>query len=162
MSSPRVLHPIPPLCLWGTPNPPNALPFSGHQVSTGLGASSPTEAKQGSPLPGGGGWGVAWTSLCMLFGWWINLWDLPGIQVSWHCWSSYGVAIPFSSFNPSPNSSIGVPSLSPMVGCKHLHLSQSAAGRASQRTAMLGSCLQAEHSIVTVRIWWLPMGRIPS
>jgi len=30
-----------------------------------------------------------------------------------------------------------------MVGCKYLHLSQSAASRASQRTAMLGSCLQS-------------------
>jgi hypothetical protein len=28
---------------------------------------------------------------------------------------------PFSSFSPSPNSSIGVPVLSPMVGCRHPH-----------------------------------------
>ena len=75
-----------------------------HQVSMGLGVSSPSEAKQGSPLlhmcqgPR--------TSLCMLFGCWLSLWELPGVQVSWYCWSSYGVAIPFSSFNPSPNSSI--------------------------------------------------------
>ncbi|KRY81179.1 hypothetical protein T11_9952 [Trichinella zimbabwensis] len=27
------------------------------------------------------------------------------------------------SFSPSPNSSIGVPRLNPMVGCKYLHLS---------------------------------------
>jgi hypothetical protein len=61
--------------------------------------------------------------------------------------STYGVAIPFSSFSLSLKSSIGIPDFSPMVGCKYLHLSQSAAGRASQRTAMLGSCLQAQHSI---------------
>jgi hypothetical protein len=38
------------------------------------------------------------------------------------CCSSYGVAIPFSPLYPSPNSSIGVPVLSLMVGCEHLHL----------------------------------------
>ena len=43
----------------------------------------------------------------------------PGGPVSWYC-SSYGVAIPFSFFNPSPNSSIGVPGPSPMVGCEYL------------------------------------------
>ena len=48
------------------------------------------------------------TSTCMLFGWWHSLWELPGVQVSWHCCSSCVVAIPFGSFIPSPNSSIGV------------------------------------------------------
>ena len=48
------------------------------------------------------------TSTCMLFGWWHSLWELPGLQVSWHCCSSCVVAIPFGSFIPSPNSSIGV------------------------------------------------------
>jgi hypothetical protein len=37
----------------------------------------------------------------------------------------WGHALPFSFFNPSPNSNIGVPDFSPMVGCKYLHLSQS-------------------------------------
>ena len=46
-------------------------------------------------------------SLCLVF---MSLGD-PGGQVSWYC-SSYGVAIPFSSFSPSLNSSIGVPGLS--------------------------------------------------
>jgi hypothetical protein len=40
----------------------------------------------------------------------------------------------FGSFNPSPRSPIGVPNLSPMFNSKYLHLSKSAAGRASQRT----------------------------
>ena len=90
--------------------------------STELGASSSTEAGRGSPplrMCGGPP-----TSPHTLFGWWISLWELPGVQVSWHCWSSYGVAIPFSSFNPSPNSSIGVPDLSPVLACEYLHLSQ--------------------------------------
>jgi hypothetical protein len=47
------------------------------------------------------------------------LWGL----VSWYCCSSYGVAIPFSSFSPSFNSSIGVPRLGLIVGCEYLHLS---------------------------------------
>jgi hypothetical protein len=59
-----------------------------------------------------------------------SLGALKGL-VSWSCCSSYTVAIPFSSFSPSPEFSIGVPDLSPMVGCKYLHLSQPAAGRAS-------------------------------
>jgi hypothetical protein len=59
--------------------------------------------------------------------WWLCLLELPGVWVSWGCWSSYGVTLPFSFFNPSPNSTIGVPDLSPVVGCKHLHLPQSAA-----------------------------------
>jgi hypothetical protein len=50
-----------------------------------------------------------------------------------------------------------------MVGCKYLHLSQSAAGRASQRTAMLASCLQIQYGINNnVRVWCLCMGWIPS
>ena len=69
-------------------------------------------------------------SLCMLFVSRLTPWELPGIQVSWQCWSSYGVAIYFSFFSPSPNSAIKGPNLSPMVGCKYLHLSQSAAGKA--------------------------------
>ena len=59
----------------------------------------------------------------MLFGWWLRLWELPGIQISWHCCSSSGVAIPFSPFNPTPNSSTAVQDLSLMVGCKYLHVS---------------------------------------
>ena len=79
------------------------------------------------------------------------------------CCSSYGVAIPFSSFNPSPNSSIDLSGLSPMVGCKYLHLSQSVVVRTSQRTAMLHSCLQAQHDICnSVRVSCLHLGCIPN
>ena len=83
----------------------------------------------------------AWTSSFMFSGWWLSLWELPGVQVGWQYWSSYGVAIPFSCFVLSCDSSIRVPYLSPMVGYDHLHLSQLDASRALQRTAMLGSCL---------------------
>ena len=55
-------------------------PTPGHQFSEGIGTSSPNEARQGNPLlhiylgP--------WTSLCMLFGWLLSLWELSGVQVS--------------------------------------------------------------------------------
>jgi hypothetical protein len=40
-----------------------------------------------------------------------------------------------------------------MGGCKYLHQSQLSADRASQRTPILGSCLQAQHGINnTVRV----------
>ena len=102
----------------------------GHQVSTGLVASSPHEDMQSSPLihihweP--------WTSSCMLFDSCSISGSSEGFWVNWFCCSSYVATIHFSSFNLSPNSSIVVPNLSPMVGCKHLNLSQSAASRASQ------------------------------
>ena len=71
--------------------------------------------------------------------------------------------IHFSSFNPSLNSSTRVLDLSPMIGCKHLLLSQPAAARASQRTATLGSCLQEHHDISnSFRDWCLLMGENPS
>jgi hypothetical protein len=54
----------------------------GPQVFTRLGTSSPTKAKPGSLLqymclgPQ--------TSLCILPGWWLSLWHLPGVGVSWN------------------------------------------------------------------------------
>lgn len=93
-----------------------------HQVSAGLSASSPTEARQGRPLlhmsQG------HQTSPCMLFGWRLSPWELSGIQVSCHCLSFCGVAISFSAFNTPPNSSIGVPNLNLMVGHSCICLSQ--------------------------------------
>ena len=43
----------------------------------------------------------------MLSEFWHILWEHRGL--SCHYWSSYGVAIPFSSFSPSSNSSLLVP-----------------------------------------------------
>jgi hypothetical protein len=45
--------------------------------------------------------------------------------------------IPFGAFDPCPNSSIRVPDLCPIFGCFSQMLD-----RISQRTALLGSCLQ--------------------
>ena len=105
-------------------------------------------------------WGPQ-ASLCMLFGWFSVSRSSEGSELVDIVVLPMGVAIPFSSFNPTPNSFIVVLDLSPMVGCKYLHLSQSVAGRASQRTAMLGSCLQAQYSISnSVRVWCPLMGWI--
>jgi hypothetical protein len=50
-----------------------------------------------------------------------------------------------------------------MFDCKYLHQFQSAAGRASQKTATLGSCLHTQHGISNSgRVWCVPMGLIPS
>ena len=99
-----------------SPSPLSYTPTLVHQVSAGLGQSSLTEARPGSPL--------------LVYALWLltHLWELIGVQVSWQCWPSCGVAIIFRAFSPSPDSSIGVPDLSPMFGCECLYLSQSAAG----------------------------------
>jgi hypothetical protein len=51
-----------------------------------------------------------------LYALWLSfsLWELLGVQVSWHCSSSYGTDIPSSFFNPSPNSFRGIPDFCPM------------------------------------------------
>ena len=42
----------------------------------------------------------SWLPPYILFGWWFSVWGALGGPVGWDC-SSYGVAIPFSSFSPS-------------------------------------------------------------
>jgi hypothetical protein len=60
----------------------------------------------------------------------------------------------FSSFSTFSNSSIGDPVLSPMVGYKHLPLYFSGSGRASQETALSGSCQEGLLDICnSVWIW---------
>ena len=72
-----------------------------------------------------------------------------------------GLQSPSAPWVLSLSSSIGDPVLSPMVGCEHLPVSLSNFGRASQETAILGSCQHAllgSHNSVCVR--WLYMGWI--
>ena len=58
---------------------------------------------------------------------------------------------------------MGILNLSPIVGCKYVHLTQSDGDIASQRTAMLGCCLQAQYSISnSVKVQCLSMGHVPS
>jgi hypothetical protein len=55
---------------------------------------------------------------CAFFGWWFIPRELWGWGGPFSCYCSfYGVAIPISSFSPSPNSSLGVPILSSMYSC---------------------------------------------
>jgi hypothetical protein len=83
-------------------------------------------------------------------------------MVGWYCCSSFGVANPFSFFCPFPNSSIGVPILSLMVGSNNAHLYLSGASRASQGTIIWGSCQQVLLVISkSVYVWWLHMTLIP-
>jgi hypothetical protein len=150
---PRVLYPIaPPLSFERMLLPPTHphLTFShspslGHQVSTGLGPSFLTEARQGSPLVymlGHKGYRRAY--VCSLVAGLVS-----GSSHGFGLVDTVGLLMGLPSLqliHPSPNTSIGShPDLSPMVGCKYLHMPQSASGRASQRTTMLGSCLQAQH-----------------
>jgi hypothetical protein len=70
-----------------------------------------------------------------------------------------GLQTPSSSFSPFSNSSIEDTMLSPMVGCEHLPLYLSGSGRASQETAITGSCQQALLGILnSVWAWCLYMG----
>jgi hypothetical protein len=81
------------------------------------------------------------------------------LQAPWGSRLAETAGLPMGLPSPSassinPNSTIGIPNFSSMVGCKYLYMSQSAVGRVFQRTAMLGYCLQAHHSISnSVRPW---------
>jgi hypothetical protein len=86
-------------------------------------------------------------SWCMLSGWWLSVWEILGVQVSWDCWSSYRVALLLSFFQLFPNSTTVVTSFCPLVGCKYLHLTHSAACWVFQRAVMMGPFLWACHSI---------------
>ena len=124
ISPPRVVHPVPlPFAskrvlpyLPSLPTYPHPFHLPQHQVSTGLRASSPTGVRQGSLLLH-----MCQGAMDYTHGWWLTLWELPRVRVSLYCCSSYGVAIPFSSFNFSSNYFIGVP----VVGCEYLHVSVS-------------------------------------
>jgi hypothetical protein len=61
------------------------------------------------------------TSSCMWPGW-LSVWEISGVWVSWDCWSFYGVTLLLNFFQPFPNSTIGVPNFSPMVGCEYQDL----------------------------------------
>jgi hypothetical protein len=67
----------------------------------------------------------------------------PGSSGGTGCCPSYGAATPFSSLSPFSRSSIRDPVLSPIVGWQHPPLYLSGTGKASQKTAISGSCQQA-------------------
>jgi hypothetical protein len=85
-----------------------------------------------------------------------------GVLLSSYCCSSYGAANPFSSLGIFSSSFIGDLALHPMDDCEHPLLYLSGTGRASEKTAISGSCQQALAGICnSVWVWWLFMGWIP-
>jgi hypothetical protein len=38
---------------------------------------------------------------CMLYIWWSSVWEIPGVQINWYCWSSSRIALLLSFFQPS-------------------------------------------------------------
>jgi hypothetical protein len=100
----------------------------GPQVSWGLSPSSPPVPTRQSSAKFVSG---VLDQLVYAAVWWLRLWKLSGV---WDCWSFCKVAFPFSFFNLSHNSTLGVSEFSPMLNAmvryKYLH--------GSQRTATPG------------------------
>jgi hypothetical protein len=73
-----------------------------------------------------------------------------------------GLQIPSAPSVLSLTPPLGVPVLSPKVGCNHPPLYLSGSGRAPPETAISGSCQHALFGISnSVWVWWLYMGWIP-
>ena len=90
-----------------------------------------------------------------------KLWGVL-VLVSSYCSSSYSVADPFSSLGTFSSSSIGGPVFNPIDDREHLLLYLPGIGKASQETAISGSCQQNLAGVCnSVCIWWLIMGWIP-
>jgi hypothetical protein len=88
-----------------------------------------------------------------------QLWWGRGALVSSYCCSSYRVEDPFSSMGTFSSSSIGDPVSHPIDDCEHPLLYLPGTGKASQETAMSGSCQQKLSGILnSVWVWWLYMG----
>jgi hypothetical protein len=86
----------------------------------------------------------------------------PRNLACWYCCSPHGAANTFSSISHFSNSSIRDPTLSTIVDYQHLPLYMSGSGRASQETAISGSCHQALPCILnSIQVWWLYMKWIP-
>ena len=115
-------------CLPATTTLLSGLPHSLGSGALDSSLPTPTEARPGRPLLYKcQGSHISW---CMLLGWWLSVCEISRIWVSWDFWLSYRVTL-LSFFQPFPNSTSGLPNFSPLIGCKYLHLSQSAACWAS-------------------------------
>jgi hypothetical protein len=80
----------------------------------------------------------------------------PKVQVSWLCSSSCGVLFFFGACNPSSYSSLRLPKLHPMFGCRCLYLSESAEVWSLSEDNML-LFASIKEFINSVRNWCLPM-----
>jgi hypothetical protein len=84
-------------CFWEDGSP-RVSPTLAHQVPIGLGTSSPTVARQISPLLHM--YQGPLSSLDILFGLWLSLWELPKFQFSWH------IIVPVDFLSPSRPSTL--------------------------------------------------------
>ena len=83
-----------------------------------------------------------WPTLCLLFGWWVTLWESPSVQVSWLAGSSNRLPVPSQALNPFPQLFQKTPwALSNDRLWVSASFSQVLDGD-SQRTVMLSYCLQ--------------------
>jgi hypothetical protein len=113
------------------PHPTRSLNTVGPSGFWGLGESSLTEPRP-SRLLLYMCWGphISWY---MLVGWWSSVWEISGILINWDCWSFYRVTLLLGFFHLFPNLTTGFSSSCPLVGCKYLHLTLSAACWVFQR-----------------------------
>lgn len=81
------------------------------------------------------------TIVCYIYSWSHGSLHVFSLDGGLFPGSSGGLKV--SSFSPFPNSSFGVPMLSPIVCCEHLHLYLSGSSRASQVSAISGCYQQA-------------------
>jgi hypothetical protein len=150
-------HPLP-----STPPLYPTLPLNilGLLVSWGLRVSSLIKHRPSSPLLYMY-WGphICW---CMLPVWWSSVWEISGFQIDWDCWFTYRIALLLSFFQLFPNSTTGVNSFCPLVGCKYLHLTLLTSCWVFWSTVMLGPFLWELNSISNIdRPWDLPLSWIP-
>jgi hypothetical protein len=83
-----------------------------------------------------------------------------GLQILGSTFNKYNWGLWFDhQHHQKLNFSTGVPVLSPMVGCKHLHPYWLGSSRASQETFISGSCQQAFLG-TSNSVWWLHIGWI--
>ena len=83
-----------------------------------------------------------WPTLCLLFGWWVTLWESPSVQVSWLAGSSNRLPVPLQALNPFPQLFQKTPwALLDDRLWVSASFSQVLDGD-SQRTVMLSYCLQ--------------------
>ena len=138
-------HPPSPCLYEGAPSPtPFFPPWHSSTLrqwtSSGTRASPPTYSALPEP----------WVPACVLFGWW----SVPGALGDLVSCSPHKTAKPLSSSSPISNSSMGYPVLNPVVGFEHPPLYLLGSNRASQETAISGSCQQALPSIHnSIQVW---------
>jgi hypothetical protein len=138
--------PTPPSWPWHSPT-------LGHRTFTGSRPSYFIDNRLGHPLLHMHR--ETWVPPCDFFDWWFSPRELWGVLVSSYCCSSYGAANPFSSVGTFCSSFIGDPVLLPMDGWEHPFLYLSDTGRASQETALSGSCQLALYSNWLVIIYFI-------